>query len=51
VIDKAQPLPDQVSAEMARIKRLFGPGNGDKEDLITYAREVVKLRETNERAT
>lgn len=36
---------DVVSREIVRIRRLFEPSNGgDREDLISYAKEVVRLR-------
>ncbi|EQA97249.1 hypothetical protein [Sphingobium sp. HDIP04] len=44
-----QEVPDEMTAasvvqEMARIKALFQPADGDKEDLITYAKEISHLR-------
>lgn len=43
--ERALPTPETVSAEMARIRQAITPGDGgDKEDLITYAKEVVALR-------
>lgn len=39
------PFDDVVRAEMLRIKRLFGRrSDGDGEDLISYAKEIVALR-------
>lgn len=35
---------EPVSAEMSRIKKLFYGLPGDREDLITYAKEIVRLR-------
>lgn len=35
-----------VAEEMARIADLFVQGLGDKEDLITYAKEIVRLRQS-----
>lgn len=39
-----QETPSPVYAEMQRIRRLFEESDGDKEDLITYAKEVVEIR-------
>jgi hypothetical protein len=43
--EKARDTPDDVSAEINRIRRAIAPGNGgDKEDLMSYAKEIVRLR-------
>lgn len=45
--DKGPAISGEVQREMQRIKRLFEPGGGDREDLITYAKEIVALRATS----
>jgi hypothetical protein len=42
-----QPDPELL-AEMRRIRNLFATAPGDKEDLITYAKEVVRPRTATE---
>jgi hypothetical protein len=37
-------LDPSVRAEIGRIRALFSPSAGDREDLITYAKEVASLR-------
>ena len=44
--ERALDTPSNVIAEMHRIKSLFVPSDDDKEDLITYAKEIVLLRST-----
>lgn len=46
----SSPLYSPVLKEMERIRALFHPSEGDAEDLVTYAKEIVKLRASNERA-
>jgi hypothetical protein len=42
-----QPTPEAVTREMVRIRGIIEyTGTGDHEDLITYAKEVVRLRES-----
>lgn len=43
--DTALPMPAELRNEIDRIKRAMEPSDDDREDLITYAREVVALRE------
>src|SRR5690242_8831076 len=42
-----KPCPNDaaVSAEIERIRRAMSLSSGDKEDLTTYAREIVRMRE------
>lgn len=40
----SSPPYSAVLEEMERIRALFHPTEGDAEDLVTYAKEVVKLR-------
>lgn len=40
----ARETGNDVSDEMERIRELFRPKDGDAEDLITYAKEIVRLR-------
>lgn len=47
--DVGGPTPDDVGREKDRILRLFVPALGDKEDLLSYAKEVVALRSANSR--
>jgi hypothetical protein len=42
--EHAQETQDDVANEMNRIRRLFEFLRDDKEDLISYAKEIVALR-------
>lgn len=46
--EAAKPIPENVRKEMDRISTLFMPANGDAEDLISYAWEIVQLRDALE---
>lgn len=47
--ERGAELPAGVQSEIERIKRLFQASDDDKEDLATYAREVVRLRRRSAR--
>jgi hypothetical protein len=41
-----KPVEPLVRQEMQRIRALFVSSPDDKEDLITYAKEIVSLRQS-----
>ena len=50
--EQADSTPNRVQHEIMRIQRLFVPSQGDKEDILSYARHVVGIeRERDEALT
>jgi len=43
--DEGEPIAQDAQREIDRINKLFEPWNGvDREDVISYAKEIVALR-------